>query len=201
MRVCRDLWAKKKEVMLKRLLEDLHIGYLDEGISDLLLEIFKREDSFTISSCSGRIVFIDAQLPWVRKMSTVVFKKHAPITIEEFLEITEKPVLSKLWVIVTGPILHLSTATLKEARTLISAGRAAGFKHSGIISFRKDGIVLELRSGIGLTYPVKVGSKLLVSHEGIADVVSTCNEVLMKGKERLRRLKEVITNLRDRNIN
>ncbi len=193
MKVDRALWAKKKEAMFRRLLEDIHIGYLDEDISDLLLEIFKREDAFTISSCSGRIIFVDAQMPWMRKTSTVIFKKHKPITSEEFLEFLNKPILSRLWVIVTGPILHISTATLKEARTLISASRVAGLKHSGVISFRKDGIVLELRSGIGLTYVVKAGDRIFV--DPTTDLVSICNEVLMKGKDRLRRLKEVITKL------
>ncbi|MEM2157937.1 MAG: hypothetical protein QXO72_02835, partial [Sulfolobales archaeon] len=184
-----------KEIMYKRLLEDLHIGYLDEDISDLLIKIFERENAFTISSCSGRIIFVDAQLPWVRKTSTVIFKKHKPITIEEYLEALNKPVLYKLWVIVTGPILHISTATLKEALKLISVGRAAGFKHSGIISFRRDGIVLELKGGIGLTYIIKSGNKLLIDLNNVAEVVNTCNNVLMKGKERLNRLMEMLSKL------
>ncbi len=195
MRVDRDLWLKKKESMFRRLLEDLHIGYLDEGIADILLMIFKRDDAFTISSCSGRIIFVDAQLPWVRKASTVVFKKHKPLTVEECLEVLNKPVLNKLWMIVTGPIFHISTATLKEARKLISAGRAAGFKHSGIISLRRDGIVLELRSGVGLTYAVKSSRSVLVNVDEVTDVVGTCNEVLMKGKERLERLRKEIMKL------
>lgn len=193
MRVDRTLWTKRKEMMFKRMLEDLHIGYLDEDISDLLLEIFKRENAFTISSCSGRIVFVDTQLPWMRKTSTVIFKKHKPITFEELLEVLNKPILSRLWVIVTGPILHISTTTLKEARILISASRVAGFKHSGVISFRRDGIVLELKSGIGFTCAVKSGDKVLVNPT--ADLVNICNEVLMSGKDRLRRLKEVISKL------
>ncbi|MEM0453545.1 MAG: hypothetical protein QXO98_02675 [Sulfolobales archaeon] len=195
MKVDRELWIKRKEIMYKRLLEDLHIGYLDEDISDLLIKIFERENAFTISSCSGRIIFVDAQLPWVRKTSTVIFKKHKPITIEEYLEALNKPVLYKLWVIVTGPILHISTATLKEALKLISVGRAAGFKHSGIISFRRDGIVLELKGGIGLTYIIKSGNKLLIDLNNVAEVVNTCNNVLMKGKERLNRLMEMLSKL------
>lgn len=195
MRVDKDLWAKKKDVMRKRLLEDLHIGYLDEDISDILLKIFEREDAFSISSCSGRIIFVDAQLPWIRKSSTVIFKKHKPITVEEYLESLNKPLLNALWIIVTGPIIHISTATLKEALKLISAGRAAGFKHSGIISFRRDGIVLELKSGIGLTYMAKKDNNVLIDLNNIGEVVNACNNVLLRGKERLNRLKEVLSKL------
>ncbi|MCS7108003.1 MAG: hypothetical protein RMH77_03820 [Sulfolobales archaeon] len=195
MRVDKDLWTKKKDAMRKRLLEDLHIGYLDEDISDILLKIFEREDAFSISSCSGRIIFVDAQLPWIRKSSTVIFKKHKPITVEEYIESLNKPLLNALWIIVTGPIIHISTATLKEAFKLISAGRAAGFKHSGIISFRRDGIVLELKSGIGLTYMAKKDNNVLIDLNNIGEVVNACNDVLLKGKERLNRLKEVLSKL------
>ncbi len=192
MGVDRELWLRNKEVMYKRLLNDLHIGYLDEDIEEVLLEIFKRRDSYTVSSCSGRIVMVDCVLPWIRRNSTVVFKKHKPISREEFLDLLSKPILYNLWVVITSPIIHVVTADLKEARRILVIGREAGFKHSGIISIRRDGIILELRSGVGLTQIVKAGSKILVDISNVDELVSMYNNVLTSGKERLEKLKELL---------
>jgi tRNA wybutosine-synthesizing protein 3 len=195
--VDRSLWSKKKEFMLRRLLEDRDIGYLDEELYDILIEFFRREGTFTISSCSGRVVFIDTQMPWVRKGSTIIFKKHKPVTVEECLDIINKPILHNLWMIVTGPIIHASTASLREARLITSIARTAGFKHSGIISIRRDGIIIELKSGVGVTQIIKSGNTILVNIDRISELVEICNKVLLKGKERLYRLKELLIKYRE----
>jgi len=194
--VDKSLWSRKKELMLRRLLEDQDIGYLDEELYDILLEFFRRENTFTISSCSGRVVFIDTQIPWVRKGSTIIFKKHKPITVEECLDIISKPVLHNLWMIVTGPIIHVSTASLREAHLITSIARTAGFKHSGIISIRRDGIIIELKSGVSVTQIIKSGDIILVNLDRINELVQICNKVLLKGKERLYRLKELLIKYR-----
>lgn len=197
MKVDRELWRRRKELMYQRLMRDLHIGYLDEDIINVLMEIFRRDEAFTISSCSGRITLVDAPLPWMRRNSAVVFKKHKPISVEEIIDIINKPALSNLWLITTGPIIHVSTASLREARRILLIAREAGLKHSGVISMSSKGIIVELRSGVRLTQLIKVGGDLVINLSELSKVVNLSNEALLQGKERLKRLEESLIRHRE----
>ena len=186
--VDRELWRKEKEEAYKRLWEDLEIGYLDEDLLEILLEFFKRPESFTKSSCSGRITLLDGPLPWERRESTIIFKKHSPITVDEIESLLDQPVLYRLWLVATGPIIHVITLTGREARRILRIAGKAGFKHSGIMSISKKGFIVELRTGIRLAALLKTPRGLVVSREGLKEAVRAANEALMKGKERLNRL-------------
>ena len=186
--VDRELWRKEKEESYKRLWEDLEIGYLDEDLLEILLEFFKRPESFTKSSCSGRITLLDGPLPWERRESTIIFKKHSPITVDEIESLLDQPVLYRLWLVATGPIIHVITLTGREARRILRIAGKAGFKHSGIMSISKKGFIVELRTGIRLAVLLKTPRGLVVSREGLEEAVRAANEALMKGKERLNRL-------------
>ncbi len=186
--VDRELWRKEKEESYKRLWEDLEIGYLDEDLLEILLEFFKRPESFTKSSCSGRITLLDGPLPWERRESTIIFKKHSPITVDEIESLLDQPVLYRLWLVATGPIIHVITLTGREARRILRIAGKAGFKHSGIMSISKKGFIVELRTGIRLAALLKTPRGLVVSREGLKEAVRAANEALMKGKERLNRL-------------
>jgi tRNA wybutosine-synthesizing protein 3 len=186
------LWRSNKEKLRKRLFEDLEIGYLDRDIIDVLLKFFEREESFTISSCSGRITVVDAELPWHRKESTVIFKKHDPITTEEIRRILKQPAVKTLWLVVTGPIIHVSTSSIKEARDILKIARHAGMKHSGIMSMSSKGIIVELKTGIRLTIPLKTDQRKLFKDGDLDEVVSLANKALFEGKERLQRLKKAL---------
>jgi len=192
MGVDKELWLKKKEELRRRLLEDLHIGYLDRDILDILLMFFRRKESFTISSCSGRVVVVDAPLPWVRKESTIIFKKHEKIDVSELEGLLKQDAIYTLWLVVVGPIIHVSTASLREALSILRIARKAGMKHSGILSLSRKGVIVELRTGIKLAIPLKQGRKVLVSIEGLNEIVSLVNKALMEGKERLNKLRKLL---------
>jgi tRNA wybutosine-synthesizing protein 3 len=176
--------------MFRRMLEDVEVGYLDPDIYNLLLLLFSRQESFPVSSCSGRITLVDAPMPWHRRGSTVIFKKHATVEKTEIESILSQPPLSRFWLVVTGPILHISALTLREASTLLKIARRAGMKHSGVLSISKRGIYLELKTGVRLTILLKSGS---YEHEHLAEVVRVANEALAEGKSRLKRLYEELS--------
>ena len=186
--VDKALWSREKEEAYKRLWEDLEIGYLDEDLLDILLEFFKRPESFTKSSCSGRITLLDGPLPWERKESTIIFKKHSTISLEEIGSLLQQQVVHRLWLVATGPIIHVITLTGREARRILGIAGRAGFKHSGIMSVSKKGFIVELRTGIRLAVLLKTRRGLVVTSEGIEEAVRAANEALVKGKERLKRL-------------
>ncbi|MCS7098790.1 MAG: hypothetical protein RMH84_07155, partial [Sulfolobales archaeon] len=111
--VDRALWVKTRDAMQKRMLEDLDVGYLDPDIYHVLQALFRRGESFPISSCSGRITIVDARMPWHRKASTVIFKKHTAVEEGEvYTVLRSSPPTTRLWLVATGPIFHISTLTL-----------------------------------------------------------------------------------------
>ncbi|RLG87875.1 MAG: hypothetical protein DRO15_04085 [Thermoprotei archaeon] len=192
MPVDMKIWNAEKEKAWRQLSEDLEIGYLDEDIRPVLLEFFRRPCSFTKSSCSGRIVIVDANMPWERQKATILFKKHSPITVEEIAPFYNQRVLYNLWIIASGPIIHAITCNLKEALTILKIARNAGFKHSGILSIRKSGIVIELVTGVRAEILLKRGNKVIVKLDELPEVVEILNRVLLMGKERLEKLYRVL---------
>ncbi len=192
MKVDEKIWSKRKEEAYMRLKEDLEIGYLDEDIVEVLEEIFKRPQAFTVSSCSGRIVIVDSPYPWERKDSTILFKKHKPISLSEVIDVIKQPAINMMWLVVVGPIIHVSTLSLKEAFRILKIARQAGFKHSGILSATRKGITVELRTGIRLAALLKIKEKLVISYEDLKSIIEISNKALLLGKERLKRLLEAL---------
>jgi len=190
--VNEKLWRKRREEAYKRLWEDLEIGYLDEDLLDILLEFFKRPESYTTSSCSGRIVVVDSRMPWERRDATIIFKKHAPISLDEIKDLLKQPVLYRLWLVASGPIIHVVTLTAKEALKVLRIAREAGFKHSGVMSASRKGYLVELRTGIRLAVLLKTPNGLVVNEQGLNEVVKAVNEALIEGKKRLNRLLEAL---------
>ena len=181
-------WEEEKQKAWQRLWEDLHIGYLDEDILDVLIEIFMRPHSFPKSSCSGRITLIDSNYPWAKEETMTIFKKHGPVDLEEIEAIYDKPVANRLWLSVQGPIYHIDVYSLEEAKTILAAAREAGFKHSGIMVISRHPLV-ELRTGIrgDILLKTEKGEKLL-GRNGLQEAVRVANEILLRAKERNRRL-------------
>lgn len=181
--VDRVLWAKEKEAMYTRMLEDLDVGYLDPDIYYILIELFRRPEAFPVSSCSGRITVVDAPMPWHRKRSTIVFKKHSVVDENEVSPIVSRgPPLTRLWLVVTGPIFHVSTLTMREALALLRVARGAGMKHSGILSVSRRGIYVELKTGVRLTVLLRAGDYVV---SNLGEIVRAANEALLEGKDRL----------------
>ncbi len=191
MPVDKDAWFRRKEEFRKRLFEDLEIGYLDRDILDILRKLFEFEDVYTISSCSGRITLLDALMPWHRKGSTILFKKHTPIEFEEIKPYMNVRVVNRLWLVVTGPIIHASTLNISAARKLLRIGRKAGMKHSGILSFSVDkGFIVELKTGVRIANLIKTKDETVVKDDRTLQyLVEISNEALLEGKEKLNRLR------------
>ncbi len=190
------LWAERKLEAWRRLWEDLEIGYLDLDIVDILVELFLRPKSFTTSSCSGRIVLMDAEYPWEKDETMIVFKKHEPVALEEILGAADKPIARRLWLSVQGPIIHVEALDIEEAFTVLEAARRAGFKHSGILASTRKGVLVELRTGIRVNIPLREPDSWLVSRDSLQRIVALSNRALREAKERLERLRGELRRIR-----
>ncbi len=180
-----EQFERFKELAWQRILRDREIGYLDPDIFDVLEAINRRRKSFTMSSCSGRVTIVDAEFPWDRKGSTVVFKNHLIVTEDDLRDNVSRPPKKKYWLIVQGPIFHVYTKDLEEAMTLLSIARGVGFKHSGIMVANEKGYLVELRTGVRMDH-------LLTPEQDLARLAEEAMRVLLKGKERKERLKEAV---------
>jgi tRNA wybutosine-synthesizing protein 3 len=196
MQVDERLWRIKREEAYRRFLSDLEIGYVDRDIKHIIELIFSKKYIFSTSSCSGRITIVDALYPWQRDEATVIFKKHEPIDIAEIEGIIRnQKALYRLWMIVSGPILHINALNLDAATTVLTIARNAGFKHSGIISIGSNGIIIEIVSGIWVPFLLKDGDDVVV--KDLSKVVKLANTMLLEGKQRLEKLFKF---LKDANI-
>ncbi|AWR97564.1 hypothetical protein DFR86_08370 [Acidianus sulfidivorans JP7] len=186
-------WEEWKQRAYERMLRDQEIGYLDPDIFDVLMAFFNREKSFTYSSCSGRITIIDSSLPWIRNNSTIIFKNHLGIKESDIIDILQKSQVNRLWLISQGPILHVYTKDFDEAWKIIRIARQAGFKHSGILTVNEKGILVELRTGVKFVHLLRESVTQNISDEEIKILTKIANEVLMKGKEKLNLLKDLVS--------
>lgn len=195
MPVDRDYWYRLKKRFYERMVEDRYIGYLDPGIEEVLEKIFRLEEAFPTSSCSGRIYAVDSEYPWSRRGSHVFFKKHDTITLEELRSIVETPALYSIWLVVSGPIIHINTLTASEAYRILRVAREAGFKHSGVLSRSRRGYIVEVLTGIRLDILVKTREKTLVPEDSLPLVLEKVNKAYLAGRERLSRLSRLLERL------
>ncbi|MEM4082208.1 MAG: hypothetical protein QXD91_00420 [Saccharolobus sp.] len=189
------MWEELRNRTLNRIFHDKEIGYLDPDILDFLLAFYKyRDDVYTQSSCSGRITIVDAEMAWDRKNSTIVFKNHLGITLQDMLDTLSKRQVHRLWLIVQGPILHLYAKDMNAAWDILKIAREAGFKHSGILANNKKGILVELRTGIRMVHLLRDSNNENVKEEELDSLVKIANEVLKRGKQKMNLLKDLLSN-------
>lgn len=122
-------------------------GGVDEPILDILKAINGLEDYYTTSSCSGRIMILemgekrfDCRWLWV---------SHDRMSLEELM----KHKTEEAWIIQTGLILHIACRTMEKAQDLVNYLRQAGFKKTGIISYKKN--IVEIESTEKMAAPLK----------------------------------------------
>jgi len=195
----QDLFEEEKRRLWERLWEDLEIGYLDEDILPILIEFFARPKAYTSSSCSGRIVVIDADYPWEKDETMIIFKKHTPITVEEIKKIMRTPHQSTLWLSLQGPIYHVYVKDLDEAKEVLEIARRAGFKHSGILVLGNP-ILVELRTGIRIVTPLKDRQSTFINEKDLPKLVELYNRALKEAKQKNKRLLEELRRARPSQI-
>ncbi|MEM4718201.1 MAG: hypothetical protein QXE81_05525 [Desulfurococcaceae archaeon] len=189
MRIDDEKWRSRKEYSWKRIWEDLEIGYLDRDLLPLLVLINKDIDFYTTSSCSGRIVILDADYPWERDEARIVFKSHTPINRNEMRSINNLKVHKKIWIIVNGPIIHIYSKNLRKAALILRTAREVGFKHSGIIHASRDkGVFIELVTGVYTSHLLKTRNEEITQANQMFKLVEIFNDALIEGKKRLDKL-------------
>lgn len=179
---------RKKDILNKK--DKSFIGEWDEKIKPLCDKINKKENYYTTSSCSGRIVIVvdkDKKTPGVFE---AVF--HDLIDVEKFWRYLPKEQAKLDLKYKQEPcILHVACRGLTDAEDLLRKAQLAGWKRSGIIA-NKNNFVCELLSTEKLEFPLMKKGELIVNDNFLRLVIDKSNDNLKKVWKKINRLKKII---------
>jgi len=182
---------------MKKLRAALIERRVDDDIVDLLLLINSIKGVHTTSSCSGRIGIMETPEIGAKPKARWLLKEHRTITYEEVLKslknVREGLILFK----VQSPIFHVVCENLKIARRVHYYGMESGFKYTNYRALSDSGrILVEINGTENISVPLGIDGKLLVDEEYIRFLVDVGNQVLMRGKRKLERLRESFKRLK-----
>jgi tRNA wybutosine-synthesizing protein 3 len=181
----RDHFKFRKENQLKKDDKSLK-GSWDSRIIDLCEGINLKEEYYTTSSCSGRVVLLlDSR---EKRDDLFIFVSHDEISFEKLKEVLSGISGSEMIYFKCDPvILHVACQTLEDAQNLIDiAVRDAGWKRCSVIGTGKR-FVVELNSTGKLEFPI-YHNKILVDDDYLRLIVSEANKKLKSSWERIEKL-------------
>lgn len=184
---------RKSDVLSK--LDKSSAGKWDEKIINLCDKINSKEQFYTTSSCSGRVVLMLDQ----EKKSPDLFLKvwHGEISFEELKRklknlIENKAIISKIVKFkLEPPIIHVACRDLESASKFLEKAKSIGFKRSGILTVGRN-IVLELNSTERLEFPILIKKSVLVNDDFLRLITKQANEKLKRGWEKIEKLEKII---------
>lgn len=179
---------RKQDILTKN--DKSSIGKWDKKIKTLCEKINKKENYYTTSSCSGRIIVMVDQ----EKKAPNLFKfvSHDLVKLNNFLKFLPKEKSKLNLKFKQEPcILHVACKTLKDAQKLLDKAKKAGWKKSGIISSEKR-FVVEMNTTEKIEFPLIEKGKLLVNNEFLEIILRKSNENLKKSWEKIKRLEKEI---------
>ena len=179
---------RKKDILSKS--DKSSKGNWDKKISKLCEKINKKEDYYTTSSCSGRVVIMIDQEKKGKNLFIKVY--HDLINLKRLKNDLDKITKGDLIKFKQEPcILHVACKSLEDAQKLLTKAKLAGWKKSGIIASGKR-FVIEINATEKLEFLIMNKGKLLVNNEFLELIVRRCNENLNKSWEKIKRLETLL---------
>lgn len=191
-----DRFNKIKEDNLAKIKHDKSSkGSIDEPILALVDQINSLPDFFTTSSCSGRISVIKDDKEITKQRNAWVFKKHQEVTIEELkmLKLPKERCSLKFETV----ILHIATNSIDNAFKMLKIARDSGWKKSGIISYKKNKIMLECSSTEVLAMPFSKEGRIIANDEILEEFCNQANEKLEKAHLKIEKFLKNLQLLKD----
>jgi tRNA wybutosine-synthesizing protein 3 len=180
---------RKKDVLNK--LDKSSAGEWDEKIASLCRKINLKENYYTTSSCSGRIILMIDQDK--KGKDLFLFVSHDKISLNQLkkeLELALKK--GKNVKFKEEPcIFHVACKTLEDAKVFYEKGKLAGWKRLGIIGTR-NGFTFELNSTEKLEFPIIQKGKILVDDNFLKIIVEDSNKKIEKNWLKIKKLEKII---------
>ncbi len=165
----------------------------DGQIISLCDKINQKENYFTTSSCSGRIVLLKDKEKKGKGM--FLFRSHELVNFDDFKKELNKIAECRGEGIVyfkQEPCLVVVSCREKKNQVdILRMARESGFGKSGIISVDSKRIV-EMISTENISFPIIAYKRVLVDDEFIRLVVEIANNNLKKGWEKIKKFEEVV---------
>jgi tRNA wybutosine-synthesizing protein 3 len=139
----------------------------DKHILELCETINKKDNYYTTSSCSGRILML---------ISSKLIAEINKIKDKRMIYFKYDPC-----------ILHIACRNLEKAQNLLDTAKKAGWKRCGIITIGKR-IILELNSTEKLEFPLLNKRELLVDDKFLKLVIEISNRNLKLSWDKISRL-------------
>lgn len=174
----------KKNVFSK--MDKSSVGGIDTRIKNLCNKINKREDIFTLSSCSGRISVLKNNSEG--KIENIwVFTSHDTTSSEEILKVLEEySGEEELYFMQEAMIMHVCVNSIELANKFINESKNCGLNQCGIISSKKK-IVVEVICDARIELPL-YDKELLFSKDYLERIVNKANQNQEKSWETIEKL-------------
>lgn len=164
-------------------------GAVDEAIEPVVSLLNSREEYFTTSSCSGRVILIDgaADSRAVQKLNCAwLFVSHHKCTSEDLLSALAGS--SGDAVLKFEPfVLHVQCRQLEDAQLMHSVAIDSGFRNSGLTVGKTGKIITAVRSTHGLEVPLSHDGTLLIPQEYITYLTQVANQKMEENHRRISR--------------
>ncbi len=192
-----------KEKTLKRMLlnDKSDKGSVDKPIQKLVNLINAKEDYYTLSSCSGRIVLLYIPDTGKKREAEFIVRTHDLIksskvksVIKELLNYVNYNNDGSIWFKQDPPIVHIGSRTLKQASDLLRNARTIGFKRNGLFEVEKR-FLMELVSTERTDAIIAQDGKLLVPEEYIKTLIEVGNKKLEQSWTKIKKLEAEIKKL------
>lgn len=172
-------FEKQKHAVLSKI-DKSKKGSIDDRILDLIQIINSKDNYYTTSSCSGRIVVI--RFGKRKNDCEWLFMSH-----DKAKDIKLRNLDGEVFFRMEGAILHVCCKTLDDAKAFLDASRNAGFKVGGIISL-KPKIMAELRSVDFIDTIIAKNGKMVIEESYLKVLLSEANQKLERNWKRIGKL-------------
>lgn len=192
-----EIFKERKKAAIKKLLDAIKNNEVDAPIKNDLLKLNEFEIIYSTSSCAGRIALLVDK--GNKKDSFFIGKWHDIVKTEEIVKRLKDHINNELiWFKQEPFIIHLVFPRSIYAYKVLKIARDVGFKHSGIISKRKEKVVLEINGIDRIDFPIVINSELTISLENLNKIVDLANAKLMRNASLRRRFFIEIFNYLDK---
>jgi tRNA wybutosine-synthesizing protein 3 len=176
-------FEQRKNSMLKKS-DKSSKGNWDSRIIKLCDCINKKENYYSTSSCSGRVILMKD----VNKKERNLFLRVSHNLIKgNFFENIKLDKKNDLKFKFEPFIIHVACEDLEGAEKLIQVGLKVGFKQVGIISLGKN-IIVEIKGSEKIEFPFSKKGEVLVKEEFLREVVKKSNLYFKKSWDRIDKL-------------
>lgn len=157
-------------------------GEIDEGIKEIVGIINSKENYYTTSSCSGRIVLIEIPESGRKDESRWLLITHSKTDLAEIKNALKSK--EDVWLKEEGMILHVCCKEIEDAEKLVNLAKNSGFKRTGMITVNKRYIV-EIISTENISTILAKKGKILVDDAYLSVLINECNAKMDRNKEKI----------------